>query len=249
MKDRANRLEYDYKVVNNADHIQLMHSCRSDVRGGSGGGAHGGAREGKRRRQIGGRGCEGRWSAWQRSRGEAEEAEIATGGGGDNSHGKGPNPFSASAMLSATCCCVCRRRLSFSSSSPVLPPPTSVLRPAATDDLNFNDHHKLFSHLPTSYLLCSAAVLHATAVDPLVDFDTWLLRSNLMNVNGLREILLASVRHFFYNHFCAGKDAPRRQEHPSPQPRRPPRHARLQRRRRLRQPRLRPQLPRLPSHR
>ncbi|KAL2329735.1 hypothetical protein Fmac_017316 [Flemingia macrophylla] len=94
------------------------------------------------------------------------------------------------------------------SPSPVLPPPTSVLRPAAADDLNFNDHHKLFSHLPTSDLLRSAAVLHATAVDPLVDFGTWLLRSNLMNVNGLREILLASVRHSFYNHFCAGEDAP-----------------------------------------
>ncbi|KAL2339825.1 hypothetical protein Fmac_007765 [Flemingia macrophylla] len=90
---------------------------------------------------------------------------------------------------------------------PVLPPPTSVLRPAAADDLNFNDHHKLFSHLPTSDLLRSVAVLHATAVDPLVDFGTWLLCSNLMNVNGLREILLASVRHSFYNHFCVGEDA------------------------------------------
>ncbi|KAL2341229.1 hypothetical protein Fmac_009169 [Flemingia macrophylla] len=58
------------------------------------------------------------------------------------------------------------------SPSPILPPPTSVLRPAAADDLNFNDHHKLFSHLPTSDLLRSAVVLHATAVDPLVDFDT-----------------------------------------------------------------------------
>ncbi|KAL2339340.1 hypothetical protein Fmac_013786 [Flemingia macrophylla] len=74
--------------------------------------------------------------------------------------------------------------------------------------LEANDHHKLFSHLPTSDLLRSAAVLHATAVDPLVDFGTWLLPSNLMNVNGLREIFLASVRHSFYNHFCSGEDAP-----------------------------------------
>ncbi|KAL2340474.1 hypothetical protein Fmac_008414 [Flemingia macrophylla] len=29
-----------------------------------------------------------------------------------------------------------------------------------------------------------------------------------MNVNGLREILLASVRHSFYNHFCSGEDVP-----------------------------------------
>ncbi|KAL2333525.1 hypothetical protein Fmac_014738 [Flemingia macrophylla] len=93
------------------------------------------------------------------------------------------------------------------SPSPILPPPTSVLRPAATDDLNFNDHHKLFSQLPTLDLLRSTAVLHATAVDPLFDFGTWLLHFNLMNVNGLHEILLASVRHSFYNHFCSGEDA------------------------------------------
>ncbi|KAL2335050.1 hypothetical protein Fmac_016263 [Flemingia macrophylla] len=156
----------------------------------------------------GGRGSEGRRRAWQRSRGEAAEAEIATGGGGGNAHGRGPNPFSASATLSAACCCVCRRQLSLSPSpSPILPPPTSVLRPTAADDLNFNDHHKLFSHLPTSDLIRSAAVLHATAVDPLIDFGTWLLLSNLMNINGLRKILLTSVRHSFYNHFCFGEDA------------------------------------------
>ncbi|KAL2346398.1 hypothetical protein Fmac_000398 [Flemingia macrophylla] len=74
--------------------------------------------------------------------------------------------------------------------------------------LEANDHHKLFSHLPTSDLLRFDAVLHATVVDPLVDFGTWLLHSNLMNVNGLREIRLASVRHSFYNHFCSGEDAP-----------------------------------------
>ncbi|KAL2324613.1 hypothetical protein Fmac_023671 [Flemingia macrophylla] len=66
----------------------------------------------------------------------------------------------------------------------------------------------LFSHLPTSDLLRSAVVLHATVVDPLVDFGTWLLHSNLMNVNHLREILLVPVRHSFYNHLCSGEDAP-----------------------------------------
>ncbi|KAL2320971.1 hypothetical protein Fmac_029940 [Flemingia macrophylla] len=101
-----------------------------------------------------------------------------------------------------------------------------------------NDHHKLFSHLPISDLLRSAAVLHATVVDSLVDFSTWLLRSNLMNINGLREILLASVRHSFYNHFCSGEDAPAATKSiRALAARRPPRHARLRRRRRPRQPR------------
>ncbi|XP_020210060.1 proline dehydrogenase 2, mitochondrial [Cajanus cajan] len=92
--------------------------------------------------------------------------------------------------------------------SPEVPPPTSAVLPPAADDLNFQDLRKLFSHVPTSTLLRSTAVLHATAVDPLVDFGTWLMRSNLMHVNGLRDIFLASIRHTFYHHFCAGEDAP-----------------------------------------
>jgi len=95
------------------------------------------------------------------------------------------------------------------SPSPCLPPPTSaVLRPAATADLNLHDVEKLFCHVRTPSLLRSATVLHATAVGPFVDFGTWLMQSNLLQVPGLRELILASVRSTFYDHFCAGEDAP-----------------------------------------
>ncbi|KAL2333320.1 hypothetical protein Fmac_014533 [Flemingia macrophylla] len=158
---------------------------RSEAEDAMGGGAHGRDSEGRQRRQ--------------RSRREAAKATRMV-------EGRTPSTRLPRCPQHAA---VCAGDDSLSPSpSPFLPPPTSVLRSAATDDLNFNNHHKLFSHLPTSDLLRSAAVLHATAVDPLVDFGTWLLRSNLMNINGLREILLASVRHSFYNHFCIGEDAP-----------------------------------------
>ncbi|TKY64986.1 Proline dehydrogenase 2 [Spatholobus suberectus] len=95
--------------------------------------------------------------------------------------------------------------LSPSSPPPCLPPP--VLRPAA-DDLNFRDVEKLFASVPTAGLLRSSAVLHATALEPMVDLGTWLMRSNLMHVHGLRDLLFAAIRGTFYDHFCAGEDAP-----------------------------------------
>jgi len=96
------------------------------------------------------------------------------------------------------------------SPSPSLPPPqtSAVLRPAATADLNLSDVEKLFSHVRTTALLRSATVLHATAVEPFVDFGTWLMRSNLVHVPGIRELVFATVRSTFYDHFCAGEDAP-----------------------------------------
>ncbi|KAL2325629.1 LOW QUALITY PROTEIN: hypothetical protein Fmac_024687 [Flemingia macrophylla] len=128
---------------------------RSEAEGTRGGGAHGRDHEGRRRRQ--------------RSLREAAEATRMVEGGT-------PSPRPPHCSYRAAVYAGDDSLSPFP--SPVLPPPTSVLRPVAADNLNFNDHHKLFSHLPTSDLLHSAAVLHATAVDPLVDFGTWLLRVN-----------------------------------------------------------------------
>ncbi|XP_027349062.1 proline dehydrogenase 2, mitochondrial-like [Abrus precatorius] len=86
------------------------------------------------------------------------------------------------------------------------PPSSAVLRPAA-DDLNLHDVEKLFSFVSTPKLLRSSAVLHATALEPMVDFGTWLMRSNLMHMEGFRDVVLAAVRRTFYSHFCAGEDA------------------------------------------
>ncbi|KAK7394321.1 hypothetical protein VNO78_14844 [Psophocarpus tetragonolobus] len=89
----------------------------------------------------------------------------------------------------------------------VLPPTSAVLRPSAAADLSFSDVEKLFSHVTTPALLRSTAVLHATALEPMVDFGTWLMRSNLMHLHPLRHLILSTVRNTFYHHFCAGEDA------------------------------------------
>jgi proline dehydrogenase len=41
----------------------------------------------------------------------------------------------------------------------------------------------------------------------MVDFGTWVMRSNLMHVGLTRGAVLGALRHTFYDHFCAGEDA------------------------------------------
>ncbi|MED6147141.1 fatty-acyl coenzyme A oxidase [Stylosanthes scabra] len=104
-----------------------------------------------------------------------------------------------------------------SSLSPTLSPPCStdpnppsqtLLRPASDPSaLNFNDVQSLFSYVPTSNLLRSTAVLHATAVGPCVDLGMWIMRSKLLEVEGLKDLVMAGIRKTFYGHFCAGEDA------------------------------------------
>ncbi|XP_058729837.1 proline dehydrogenase 2, mitochondrial-like [Vicia villosa] len=88
------------------------------------------------------------------------------------------------------------------------PPSTTTLLPPAVADLNFHDVEKLFTYVPTANLLRSTAVLHATAIEPMVDLGTWLMRSELMQTdNPLRNLALAATRSTFFDHFCAGEDA------------------------------------------
>lgn len=83
---------------------------------------------------------------------------------------------------------------------------TTILPPDA--NLDFHDVEKLFSHVPTKKLLKSTAVLHATAVEPMVDLGTWLLRSDLMQTNNpLSNLAMATTRATFFDYFCAGEDA------------------------------------------
>ncbi|GAU14080.1 hypothetical protein TSUD_169050 [Trifolium subterraneum] len=89
-------------------------------------------------------------------------------------------------------------------------PPSSAttLIPPAVADINFHDVEKLFSYVPTSKLLRSTAVLHATAVEPLVDLGTWIMRSDLMQTNNpVKDLALSATRATFFDHFCAGEDA------------------------------------------
>ncbi|XP_061359022.1 proline dehydrogenase 2, mitochondrial-like [Gastrolobium bilobum] len=86
------------------------------------------------------------------------------------------------------------------SSSATIHPPSSTV--------NLEDAEKLFSSVPTAKLLSSSAVLHATAVGPMVDLGMRVMNSNLVQREGLsKDIVMATIRKTFYEHFCAGEDA------------------------------------------
>ncbi|XP_061362084.1 proline dehydrogenase 2, mitochondrial-like [Gastrolobium bilobum] len=89
------------------------------------------------------------------------------------------------------------------------PPSSAAILPPAADpsSLNLHDVERLFSHVPTANLLRSTAVLHATALEPMVDLGMWIMRSKLMEMDGLKDLVLAAIRHTFYDNFCAGEDA------------------------------------------
>lgn len=40
-----------------------------------------------------------------------------------------------------------------------------------------------------------------------MDFGTWVMKSKLMDMEVVRDIVMGFVRHTFYEHFCAGEDA------------------------------------------
>ncbi|KAM7277783.1 hypothetical protein ACFE04_004917 [Oxalis oulophora] len=73
---------------------------------------------------------------------------------------------------------------------------------------DINDHEKIFSSVSTTALLRASMNLNIAAIPPLVDFGTWLVKSKLMNENKLvKKVVLESVRHTFFEHFCAGEDS------------------------------------------
>lgn len=91
-------------------------------------------------------------------------------------------------------------------------PEPTIEKPAAnrlgSSVLDINDHEKLFSLLSTTKLTRAAANLHLAAVEPLVDFGIWVMNSRLMDMDLAREVVMCTVRHSFYEHFCAGESAP-----------------------------------------
>ncbi|CAK9185941.1 unnamed protein product [Ilex paraguariensis] len=46
------------------------------------------------------------------------------------------------------------------------------------------------------------------AIEPMVDVGMWVMNSKLMDMAVLREIILGTIKHTFYEHFVAGKDLP-----------------------------------------
>ena len=85
--------------------------------------------------------------------------------------------------------------------------PPLISAPSAPALLDLGDAERLFSSVPTWRLLRASAILHAAAVGPAVDLGMRVMSSRLMEVGPVRRAVLGTVRHTFYEHFCAGTDA------------------------------------------
>ncbi|KAL0540609.1 hypothetical protein IC582_020618 [Cucumis melo] len=105
---------------------------------------------------------------------------------------------------------VFNRPLNTAASSPAAaftaPPPPLHLNPPSTPTVDFTDSRALFGSIPTSDLLHATATLHASAIGPVVDVGMWVMNSKLMDVELFRDVVLGTVKHTFYRHFCAGED-------------------------------------------
>ncbi|XP_004507254.1 proline dehydrogenase 2, mitochondrial-like [Cicer arietinum] len=84
------------------------------------------------------------------------------------------------------------------------PPPPPSSHPLSSLDLN--NAERLFSAVPTSTLVRSTAVLHATAVGPMVDVGIWAMKSKLFQMGIMKDAVMAVTKKTFYEHFCAGED-------------------------------------------
>ncbi|KAK3204149.1 hypothetical protein Dsin_018195 [Dipteronia sinensis] len=73
--------------------------------------------------------------------------------------------------------------------------------------IDINDHQKLFGLLSTSKLLRAAFNLHLAAIESIVDLGTWVMNSKMMEMELPRDVVLGTVKHTFYEHFCAGESA------------------------------------------
>ncbi|KAK8717673.1 hypothetical protein V6N13_044932 [Hibiscus sabdariffa] len=76
---------------------------------------------------------------------------------------------------------------------------------STTPTLDLYDHQKLFSSVSTSKLLRSSATLGLASNERFVDFGTWVMNSRLMETSLVRDVILKTVKHTFFQHFCAGE--------------------------------------------
>lgn len=60
--------------------------------------------------------------------------------------------------------------------------------------------------VPTPKLIKSSAILHIASMDPMVGFGVQVMNSRLMKYSISRKVVLESIEHTFYDHFCGGKD-------------------------------------------
>ncbi|KAK8615014.1 hypothetical protein V6N13_068800 [Hibiscus sabdariffa] len=98
------------------------------------------------------------------------------------------------------------RRLdtAFSSSFAVGSQPLK-LEPAAPTIVDLDDHWKLFASVSTSKLLRSSVNLGFVANETFVDFGMWVMDSRLMETTLVRDVILKTVKHTMFDHFCVGE--------------------------------------------
>ncbi|KAK7381157.1 hypothetical protein VNO78_33683 [Psophocarpus tetragonolobus] len=82
-----------------------------------------------------------------------------------------------------------------------------VIADTAMKGLNLEDGEQVFSSMSTKQLFQSSAVLHATAMGPMVDLGMWVMKSRLFQSGVLKDLVVATTRETFFSHFCAGEDA------------------------------------------
>ncbi|GMI66128.1 hypothetical protein HRI_000282100 [Hibiscus trionum] len=74
-----------------------------------------------------------------------------------------------------------------------------------TTPLDFDDHQKLFASVSTSKLLRSSFNLGLVSNETFLDLGMWVMNSRLIQTPLLRHIILKTVKHTFFQQFCAGE--------------------------------------------
>ncbi|XP_057768514.1 proline dehydrogenase 2, mitochondrial-like [Salvia miltiorrhiza] len=83
--------------------------------------------------------------------------------------------------------------------------PVNVPKPEESPYINLDDSKKLFSSVPTAKLMVSTFTLHVVMNELMIDIGSKVMNSRLMKSPVLRELLLRSIEHTLYHHFCGGK--------------------------------------------
>ncbi|KAH6826874.1 Methylenetetrahydrofolate reductase family protein [Perilla frutescens var. hirtella] len=71
--------------------------------------------------------------------------------------------------------------------------------------INLDDSKELFSSVTTGKLMASTFTLHVVLNEIMIDLGSWVMNSRLMKSPLSREVLLGSIEHTLYHHFCGGK--------------------------------------------
>ncbi|KAE8660832.1 Proline dehydrogenase 1 [Hibiscus syriacus] len=95
--------------------------------------------------------------------------------------------------------------VSSSSSSIAAGSRLSKPEPAAPTIVDLDDPRKLFSSVSTSKFLRSLVNLGLVANETFVDFGMWVMNSRLVETTLVRDVILKTVKHTMFEHFCAGE--------------------------------------------